>query len=296
MTDQTGRVVVVASIAEALSHLATQRGRARIVAGVAGLAGGLNLPADVYLVDVSEVAALRRIERADGAVLLGGAVLLATLAKHSEVDSAAPLLSLAAAHHAQSGRGAETLGARVVSARGGDPINVALVALNAQAEITNLTGAQWLPVASLYVRQGVSRVDSSSEILTRLRVTAASGPHGAGVGAIPCEGDRGSYTLAMTVVLSEDGERFTEVRLAHGADWMIPSSLDDVAEMLVGVALDDKERLRAFVASLVAQAIAQMSQEEREGIDEDAFRKACHVALKGATCMARGRLAQPSSQ
>lgn len=291
MTDQGDRVVTVASVVEALSHLATQRGHARIVAGLAGLEHGPNLPEGAYLVDVSEVAALRRVEKADAGLLLGSALHLAALAQHMDVAGSAPLVAVAAAHHAEAGLGAETLGARIVSARGGDPVNVALVALGAQAEITNLTGAQWLAVASLYVRQGVSRVDSSSEILTRVRLPAWEGTLGAGLGVIPGAAGRDPYALALAVALDEGGERFVEARLAHGADWVIPSSLNDVAEMLVDVALGDKQRLRAFVTRVIEQGMATLGEEPGEGIAEEALREACHQALKGAARMARRRLA-----
>jgi len=291
MTEHPERVVAVASVAEALSHLTTQRGRARIVAGLAGLSGGLNLPEGAYLVDVSEVAALRRIELADDWLLMGGAVSLAALAKHPEVELAAPLVTAASWHHAEGGRGAETLAARVVSSRGGDPINAALVALGAQAEITNLTGAQWLPVASLYVRQGLSRVDSSSEILTRFRLPVGQGAHGGGIGVIAGGDGTDAYALALAVVLDASGERFAQAQLSHGADWVIPTALPEVAERLVGVALDDKERLRAFVAQLIELEMTMLGSETPEWINEGAFREACHTALKGAARTARRRLA-----
>ncbi|MGC9359429.1 MAG: FAD binding domain-containing protein, partial [Anaerolineae bacterium] len=159
MTDSHERVVTVASVAEALSHLATQRGQARIVAGLAGLSQRMSLPEDAYLVDVSEVAALRRVEEGTESVSLGSAVRLGAPAQHVKLGKLVPLLTVAAQHHVAQGLSDETLGARIVSSRGGDPLNVALVALGAQAEITNLTGPQWLPVESLFVREGVSRVD-----------------------------------------------------------------------------------------------------------------------------------------
>ncbi len=291
MTDHTERVVTVASVAEALSHLTTRRGRARIVAGLAGLAGGLDLPEEAYLVDVSEVAALRRVEIGDDGLMLGGALLLSTLIKHPDVQTASPLLAVAGWHHEEQGRGAETLAARVVSARGGDPINLALVGLGAQAEITNLTGAQWLPVSSLYVRQGVSRVDSSSEILTRIRVPLIQGIHGGGIGVASAEGGTDVYGLAIAVRLDESGERFSQVMIAHGADWMNPTSLPDLASELVGIALDDKERLRGFVAKLVELELAGAGAGAPDEIGESAFREACHAALKGAARAARRRLA-----
>jgi len=291
MTDHRDRAVTVASVAEALSHLATQRGRARIVAGLAGLRRGLSLPDGIYLVDVSEVAALRRVEQVDGGLLLGSAVHLAALAQHPEVAAIAPMLAVAAARNTEAGLGAETLGARIVSARGGDAVNVALVALGAQAEITNLTGAQWLPLAPLFVRQGVSRVDSSAEILTRVRLPAWEAVQGVGMGVIPGEDECDSYTLALAVALDEGGGRFAEARLAHGSDWMTPSSLSDAAKMLVGVALDDKGRLHAFVVRVIEQGMATLGEEPRGVVGEEALREACHRALKGAARMARRRLA-----
>lgn len=295
MTEQSERIVTVASVAEALSHLATQRGRARIVAGLAGLAGGRDLPGDAYLVDVSEVAALRRVESDEGWLLLGGALLLSTLAKHAEIQSAAPLVGISGCHHEERGRGAETLAARVVSSRGGDPINVALVALGAQAEITNLTGAQWLPVSSLYVRQGVSRVDSCSEILTRFRVPVGEGAHGAGIGVVTAEDGTDVYALALVVTLDESGTHFVQAQMAHGADCIPPAALPDLATELAGVALDDKEQLRGSVARLVELEMTTLGPNPPAWASESAFRDTCHAALRGAARAAYCRLSRRES-
>jgi len=291
MTDPRERVVTVASVAEALSHLATQRGRARIVAGWAGLGRRMALPQDAYLVDVSEIAALRRVETGKEGISLGSTVKLAALAQHQDVLKLAPLLSVAARHHVEAGRGGETLGARIVSAWGGDPLNVALVALGAQAEITNLTGSQWLPVASLFVRNGVSRVDSSAEILTRVRVSVLEGIQGAGLGITQAN----EHTLALAVALDEHGEHFEEIRLAHGAAWIVPALLEDAAEMLIGVGLGDKQRLHDFVAQVIDLEMAALGEEPPAGVDEAAFRTACHGALKDAARTARRRLAGDAS-
>ncbi len=295
MTDARERVVV-ASIAEALSHLATQRGRARIVAGLAGLNQRISLPEDAYLVDVSEVAALRRVEEGAESVSLGSAVRLGVLAQHAELGNLAPLLTAAAEDDVEHGLADETLGARIVSSRGADPLNVALVALGAQAEITNLTGPQWLPVASLFVREGVSRVDSSAEILTRVRLPLREGLLGAGLG-ITAAGDRDDgHTLALAVSLDDHGERFEEVRLAHGAMWMVPAALDGAAEMLVDVGLGDKERLREFVVEVIRLEMATLGDEPPAGLDEAAFRAGCHQALKSAARSARQRLTAAPSE
>jgi CO/xanthine dehydrogenase FAD-binding subunit len=295
MTDPRERVVTVASIAEALSHLATQRGQARIIAGLAGLGRRVSLPEDAYLVDVSEVVALRRVEAEAQSLSLGSAVRLGVLAQHRELGEAAPLMTVAAEHHVEQGLAGETLGARIVSSRGGDPVNIALVAVEAQAEITNLTGSQWLPVSSLFVSEGVSRVDSSTEILTRVRLPVWDGLLGAGLGITPANDRADGHTLALAVSLDERGERFERVRLAHGATWMVPA-LVAVGEMLVGVELGDKQRLREFVAEVIGLEMAALGDQAPAGLDEAAFRAACHQALKSAARSARQRLSATASE
>lgn len=295
MTDPHDGVVTVASVAEALSHLATQRGRARIVAGLAGLGTRLALPQDAYLVDVSEVAALRRVESSEAEMSLGSALPLATLAQHAAVLELAPVLSAAAVHLVDAGLGAETLGARIVSARGGDPLNVALVASSALVEITNLTGSQWLPVASLYVREGVSRVDSSSEIVTRVRVPVLQGVQGAGLGIVRDDSSGDDFALAMALTLGDGGERFKDVQIAHGGSWMVPAALEQAAKMLIGVNLGDEPSLRGFVSHVIDLEVAALGDAPEREMEASAFRSACHRALKDAARMARRRLSAGAS-
>jgi len=130
------------SVEEALAALAAGNGQARVIAG------GTDLVLQVQrgerraslLVDVSRIEALRGIREADGFIFIGAAI-----------------------------RNVATLGGNVVNAQPAADAALALLVLDAEAEIVSTTGARWIPVADLYKTAGVSAVDSTCELVRAFR-------------------------------------------------------------------------------------------------------------------------------
>jgi organic radical activating enzyme len=172
---------MASSVEGALAYLATHRGKAQLVAGGTELMpfvlrGECRIS---YLVDISRIRAMKRLSQDSQDLQIGGATTMSTLLESDLVRLHAPLLYESARHlGTPKVRHLATVAGNVVSAEGNADCAVALLALDAETEITNLTGAQWLPLASLFVRPGVSRVNSTSEIMTSLRFHILSSGQG----------------------------------------------------------------------------------------------------------------------
>ncbi|HWI84472.1 4-hydroxybenzoyl-CoA reductase subunit beta [Ramlibacter sp.] len=203
-----------ADLAEAAGLLAADP-QARLVAGgtdlLPNLRRGLERPAT--LIDLSGVGGFAGVElAADGAVLLGAGVTLATIAGDPALAAQLPALAQAAAGAAApTHRSAATLGGNLCQdtrcifynqsewwrasngyclKRSGDTCHVApqgarchaafsgdlapvLLALGAQVQLQSAAGTRWLPLADLYRDDGAAHLTlERHEVLARVRVPA----------------------------------------------------------------------------------------------------------------------------
>ena len=250
------------SVQEALAYLATHRGRAQLVAGGTQLMPLVESGEAIAmcLVDISGICALRRIALEDSHLVMGSAVTLQMMADHALVHAEAPLLIEALGKtKASVQRNVATLGGAVATSHGTSEISVALVALDTEAQITNLTGSQWLPLSCLLAKTGFSRVDSTSEIVTALRCAPLVEGQGAAMGRLepsqPADGD----SLVLALMLGLDATRVTMewvsivASLVRGA----PIHLSTVEKSLKGLGTNDPRVNRTLVDLLPEQILAQ---------------------------------------
>ena len=169
------------SVDEALAMLAVGAGQARVIAGGTDLIlqlqrGERNAS---HLVDVSRIEALRGIREAEGFIVIGAAVTHSEVASSRLIrDSAAVLAQAAAEVGSLEIRNVATMGGNVVNAQPAADTALALLVLDAEAEILSLTGAHWVPLADLYEAAGVSMVDSTSELVRAFRFRPPLGQAG----------------------------------------------------------------------------------------------------------------------
>jgi carbon-monoxide dehydrogenase medium subunit len=153
-----------------------------------------------------------------------------------------------------------TLAGNVISAEGNAEGLVALLALGADAEITNLTGAQWLPVATLLARSGVSRVDSSAEIVTLFRVRPLEPGQGSALErAVPLTPagatwpGRAPLVLAAALTLGE-GDVIVNSAWVLGVAGDLPVRLAAVERELAGAEALAPATRKSLAAALSDQA------------------------------------------
>ena len=250
------------SAQEALAYLIAHHGEAQLVGGGTALMPQVQRGECIAtrLVDVSGVQGMRGAALKGESLLTGGATTFRWLLQSDVVRLGSPLLHEAAGSVGTPEiRHLATLAGNVVSAEGNAQGSVALVALGAQAEITNVTGAQWLPVESLFVSPGVSRVDSMSEILTSFRIPATLAGQGVALESFPSPTlyARPAFVLALVIQLEERGQAIEWASVAVGSEQVVPCRLPDVEDELVGLPIDDERSLQTF-----ARAIDQQRSEE----------------------------------
>jgi CO/xanthine dehydrogenase FAD-binding subunit len=221
------RYVVASSVEEALATLASLRGKGRLVAGGTDLVIQLQRGERTIhtLVDISRIPGLDEIQQDDAYVTVGAAATHAQVERSALIHDRAPVLAHAASQIGSPQiRNVGTIAGNVVNAQPAADSSVALLALCAEAQIANLTGRQWVPVAQLFVRPGVSRVDASSEMITAFRFRAQASRESSSFErlarrravALPL------ISVAVRVLLDADCSHIRESRIAIGPVAPIP--------------------------------------------------------------------------
>jgi carbon-monoxide dehydrogenase medium subunit len=116
-----------------------------------------------------------------------------------------------------------------------------LLALDAEAEIANLTGRQWVPLASLFVSPGVSRIDATTEMITAFRFRAQAALEGS---AFERLARRRALSLPLInvgarVQLDADRIRARSVRISIGPVAPVPFRAVNAEKALMGRPLDE---------------------------------------------------------
>ncbi|MFN2186951.1 MAG: FAD binding domain-containing protein [Anaerolineae bacterium] len=166
------------SVSQAVDLLSGWSGQARIVAGGTDLVLQLKRGErqTACLVDVSRIEEMRGINEADGLVTVGSAVTHAEIATSPLIEAVAPVLAQAASEVGSPEiRNVATIGGNVVNAQPAADTALALLALEAEAEVVGGAGSRWVPLLDLYVKAGVSAIDSTAEIVRGFRFKVPAG-------------------------------------------------------------------------------------------------------------------------
>lgn len=226
-----------ASVSEAVDLLARYAGRAKV------LAGGTDLVLDLKagkaepqaLVWVGRVPGLTAVERRDGRLRLGAAVTATMLLESAAVREAALPLALAAENFgAPAVRDMATLGGNVVTASPAGDLSIALLALDAVAELVSQEGMRRVPVAELFAgpRRSAVRPD---ELLAAFDIPAGGGRAGGDFVKLgPRQALAVSVVCAAASVTLADGGTCGEVRIALGAVAPTPIRAREAEALLRG--------------------------------------------------------------
>jgi CO/xanthine dehydrogenase FAD-binding subunit len=207
------------TIDEALHMLNARPGKARVIAG------GTDLMRDFQrgehhadcLVDITRIPALRRITEAHGIVTIGAATIHAEVARSPLIHQVAAVLAEAAAEvGSPEVRNSGTIGGNVVNAQPAADTALALLALDAEAEVVGVDGAHWLPLAELYVGPGVSRVDPSTELVSGFRFHALQVHAGSAYRRLNKHKTIALPSLCVAAVVHLNGDAFDVTAIAVG--------------------------------------------------------------------------------
>ncbi len=219
--------VTAASVEEALATLASLRGQGRLIAGGTDLVIQLQRGERTTrtLVDISRIPGLDEIRVDDSHVIVGAAATHSQIARSALIRQHAPCLAEAVSHIGSPQiRNVGTIGGNVANAQPAADSSIALLALDAEAEIANLTGRQWVPFGQLFVSPGVSRCDPASEMITGFRFRSQAPREGS---AFERRARRRAVALplinvAVRVLLDAEGTHVRDSRIAVGPVALVP--------------------------------------------------------------------------
>ena len=215
------------SIEEALEILARYEGRARIIAG------GTDLVIELQegkcsaecLVDVTRIPGLDTIERRDDQLVLGANVTFRQVKESALVHEHARVLAEAAGTvGALQIQTMATLAGNIVSALPAADGAVALVTLDAEAEVADAEGREWRPLGELFLGPGQSAVNPTRQMITAIRFAVPQGRHGSAWERI---GRRRALVLpilncAVSLALDGGGGQIARARLGLGPVAPVP--------------------------------------------------------------------------
>jgi carbon-monoxide dehydrogenase medium subunit len=143
------------------------------------IAGGTDLLLDLKqgrhspihtLVDISHIEEMQQISHEEGMIYLGAGLPLAKIIANPLIlNNATCLVEACGLIGGPQVRNVATLGGNVAHALPAGDGAIALLALNAEAEIATRDGRKWLDLLELYQGPGITTFDRSMEILVRFR-------------------------------------------------------------------------------------------------------------------------------
>lgn len=217
---------VATSLDDALDTVSRAPGPARFVAG------GTDLLLDIQqgrhppvhtLVDVTGLAETRALEIRSGELFVGGATPLSRIVTSPLVIEHAQALSEAAALIGGSQvRNTATLGGNVCHALPAADGTIALLALEAQAEIAEAGGCRRIPLGELFLGPGRSALDPRGQMLVGFYLPLKNGAQGSAHRRVMRPQGVAIAILNMAVWLERQDEVIAAIRIALGPAGPIP--------------------------------------------------------------------------
>ncbi len=249
------------TVEDALNFLAVYQGEATVIAGGTDLmidleTGEVPLPRGV--VDITRVKELQVLRREGKYVVVGAGVTHSRIVTSSLLQVEAPcLVEACGVIGGPQVRNMGTLGGNVAHALPAADGTVALVALEAEAQVARRTAEgqvvrTWHPITSLFLGPGRSAVDSTRELIVAFRFPARRPREGSafdrimrpqGV-ALPILG------VAARVQLTPDGQHFQRACLCIGPAGPVPFRARQAEAVLVGQPVGEETLAQAVTAAL----------------------------------------------
>ena len=227
------------SVEEALEILGQFDGEAQIIAGGTDLIIELQEGKHTVecLVDITRIPGLDQIEERDGWIVIGPNVTFRQIKDSSLLqDQARVLVEAAATVGALQIQTVATLAGNVASALPAADGCVALIALGAEAQVTDTAGQHWYPIGELFLGPGKSLVDPTRQVITAIRFSSPQGRHGSAWERI---GRRRALVLpilncAIAVFLNPDGKAFETAQIGLGPVAPVPFRARETEAFLAG--------------------------------------------------------------
>jgi len=227
------------TVDQAVEALAVSAGPSAIVAGgtdlLLDLQQGRHPPVELLL-DVTRIPEMSRIEHTEGHIFLGAAVTHAAIVCSPLLQAhAACLVEGCGLIGGPQVRNVATIGGNVAHALPAGDGTIALLALDAQAQLASGAGRRWMLVADLFSGPGQTTFDRSREILVGFRLPLASSAQRSAFRRVMRPQGVAIAILNMAVWLEQaaDGS-LRDVRVAAGPGGPVPFRARQAEEALLG--------------------------------------------------------------
>ncbi|MDF1593230.1 MAG: FAD binding domain-containing protein [Desulfobacterales bacterium] len=230
------------SIDECLALLNRFRGRVMLIAGGTDLMPKLAQKKlkPTVLVDVTGIENFCDLFETQTDLVVGAGTTHAQVAGNETLSQTWPALTRACGSIGSPQiRNIATLTGNIVTAMPGADAAVALVALDASVEIASPEGKRSAAVEDLYAGVGQSKIDSSREIITAIKIPRPQKKHGNAYGRIS---PRNSFCFPIVnaaAALTCENETIISARLAIGPVADRPFRPQQAEVVLRGAALGD---------------------------------------------------------
>ena len=229
--------ILAHSVAEAVQGLASSAGSARPVAGgtdlLLDLQAGSHAPIPT-LVDLSAIPELKVLEVRGDDLFIGAGVPVSQVASSPLVIEHARALSEACGLiGGPQVRNSATLGGNVAHALPAADGTIALMALDARAEIAGPAGTRVVPLREIFKGVGQSTL-ASDEILTAFRLPLRQPGQASGFSRVMRPQGVALPILNLAAWLQRDGEELAAVRIAVGPAGPTPQRATGIEAFLAG--------------------------------------------------------------
>jgi carbon-monoxide dehydrogenase medium subunit len=238
------------SISDALHALETSPGPACPIAGGSDLLLDLqhgDHPPIHTLVDITHIPELTCLELRGKTLFIGAAITAGEISHSSLVWEHAPaLVEACRLIGGPQVRSTATLGGNVAHALPAADGMIALLALDAQAEIASTQGIRLEPILNLYKGPGQTALQLDRELLVGFHIPAGAPGQASAFGRIMRPQGVALPILNMAVWIERSTDCIDDIRIALGPAGPLPQRARQIEPRLVGHPFDPEE-----VASLV---------------------------------------------
>jgi CO/xanthine dehydrogenase FAD-binding subunit len=278
------------TVVDALEALVSAEGPASVIAGgtdlMLDLQQGRRAPLHT-LVDLTCIPEMAQISIHPEDLFIGAAAPLNQIANSPLVlEHARALVEACQLIGGPQVRNMATLGGNVAHALPAADGTIALMALDARAEIASLAGRRVVPLAELFLGPGQSAVKSGQELLVGFYIPLGKDHQSSAFKRVMRSQGIALPILNLAVWLERQSEQIHLIRIAVGPSGTVPRRMPDAEQILSGQVFT-RERNRAALAALLAQAHFRTSphrasKEYRQHLVKELFLETLLAAWKRA--------------
>jgi len=229
---------------ECISFLEEYKGEARLVSGSTDLTLWIKEGkfAPSVLVDVSGLPEMRSIKTEDGKIIIGAAMTHAEIAADETIKKYFKALADGCRSVGSPQiRNVGTLAGNIVSAQPAADSVVPMTAMDAECEIVGSSGSRIQPLCELSKSVGVSYVDPTREILTRIFIEIPGCRYGTAFRRIAPREAMALPVVNVAVMLKSEGSgEITEARIVASPVSIVPFRAKKAESFICGKRLSDE--------------------------------------------------------